>query len=441
MPVKLQVSNADDDTELGEYLFEQAPVTIGRASKNDLTLPDQKRIVSGEHAEIRREGETHQLVDLGSKNFTYLNGERLRSGHPYPVQSGDVFKVGDFEIAFTTIAAATPSVPSGDATVFAADFSNPFDAPAAKLADALGEIIAAYEQEAPNRREDALWTALDQALSGEEAGHEAVARAFAALGTENSTASAATSGMKGEASAEAPPPNSPPPLNAPQAHASLPHHAQDNTAPAENAAAGEDFDGEVFTEGGPGSTYGASAYPPSATGAQEGALFGLLLESVARLIRIPWQFRHEFIGQTIVQSSDDAALYEGDPEALAEHLLGPRLSEEEAGRRRERLEEAVDRLVVHQMAMLDGYRASAQTGARQLLDQLDPAAEVQALAEENTLYALLPVFGRSAAVDRLQTVHQELQSENWSVAERRIFRPAFVKAYLARMTAAPAGNE
>jgi hypothetical protein len=37
-------------------------------------------------------------------------------------------------------------------------------------------------------------------------------------------------------------------------------------------------------------------------------------------------------------------------------------------------------------------------------------------------------------LDRVKEIHGELGGEDWSVAERRAFRPAFIKAYLARMT-------
>ena len=50
---------------------------------------------------------------------------------------------------------------------------------------------------------------------------------------------------------------------------------------------------------------------------------------------------------------------------------------------------------------------------------------------------MFPFFGQKAAIEALQGTYQELQGEDWSVAERRIFRPAFNKAYLARMTSAP----
>ena len=181
MPLKLRVTNeAADDVSPAEYFFEQDRVTIGRASANDLTLPDEKRIVSSQHAEIRQENGTYQLVDLGSKNFTYLRNTRLPANEPHALQAGDVFRMGDFEVQVEPVAAAPE--PAADETVFAADFRNPFAEPAEQLTDALQRIIDAYEEEAPQRRADALDDAFRQA--GDLGAHEAVQAVAKRLGVE-----------------------------------------------------------------------------------------------------------------------------------------------------------------------------------------------------------------------------------------------------------------
>jgi len=134
MSVKLRVVNEDDDqASPSEYMFDQNRITIGRGTENHLTLDDPERIVSTEHAEIRREEETYHLVDRGSKNFTFLEGQRLEAGEPHPLQDGDVFSIGNFEIEFAALepsdSSSSPS-DSADETVLAADFTNPFMDPA-----------------------------------------------------------------------------------------------------------------------------------------------------------------------------------------------------------------------------------------------------------------------------------------------------------------------
>jgi hypothetical protein len=51
--------------------------TIGRSDDCDVVLADRE--VSRQHAQVRHEGDRYVLVDLGSKNGTFLNGVRVSS--------------------------------------------------------------------------------------------------------------------------------------------------------------------------------------------------------------------------------------------------------------------------------------------------------------------------------------------------------------------------
>jgi FHA domain len=59
---------------------------IGRAPTCALRLG--RRYVSGQHALLRWTGDWWELRDLGSRNGTYLNGTRLKSGDELPVRVG-----------------------------------------------------------------------------------------------------------------------------------------------------------------------------------------------------------------------------------------------------------------------------------------------------------------------------------------------------------------
>jgi pSer/pThr/pTyr-binding forkhead associated (FHA) protein len=72
------------------------PLTIGRLSDSDLTLPDHN--VSRRHAEIRRVGNGYALVDLGSTNGTMVNGERISNEHR--LQDGDILSIGSIHVRF-----------------------------------------------------------------------------------------------------------------------------------------------------------------------------------------------------------------------------------------------------------------------------------------------------------------------------------------------------
>jgi serine phosphatase RsbU (regulator of sigma subunit)/pSer/pThr/pTyr-binding forkhead associated (FHA) protein len=73
-------------------------VTIGRSRENDIFLPDQW--LSRHHAEIRRDGESFALRDLGSKNGTLLNGTRIAGEQR--LRPGDVITLGEHALTFQT---------------------------------------------------------------------------------------------------------------------------------------------------------------------------------------------------------------------------------------------------------------------------------------------------------------------------------------------------
>ena len=72
-----------------------AETRIGRDPTSDLFLDDVT--VSRRHAEIRRIGPAYVVVDLGSFNGTYLNGQRIDE---VMLEDLDELQVGRFKLAF-----------------------------------------------------------------------------------------------------------------------------------------------------------------------------------------------------------------------------------------------------------------------------------------------------------------------------------------------------
>ncbi|HEX2050767.1 MAG TPA: DUF3662 and FHA domain-containing protein [Actinomycetota bacterium] len=73
----------------------RAPVTIGRLSTNDVVLSDPN--VSRRHAELRRDGESWTIADLGSTNGTLVNG---KDATDRPLSHGDRISFGTSELRF-----------------------------------------------------------------------------------------------------------------------------------------------------------------------------------------------------------------------------------------------------------------------------------------------------------------------------------------------------
>jgi hypothetical protein len=70
---------------------------IGRAVDNDMVLSDQA--VSRHHAEIRREDNAFVIIDMASRNGTYLNGERVERAS---LRDGDRIQMGSLMLVFRT---------------------------------------------------------------------------------------------------------------------------------------------------------------------------------------------------------------------------------------------------------------------------------------------------------------------------------------------------
>ncbi|HEV7236499.1 MAG TPA: FHA domain-containing protein, partial [Ktedonobacteraceae bacterium] len=84
------------------------PYTIGRAPDNQLLVNDSK--ASSHHAQIRYEGQGYEVIDLGSRNGTYVNGQQLVPHVPHLLSVNDQIRIGDTTFVFE--ADAMPSLSS-----------------------------------------------------------------------------------------------------------------------------------------------------------------------------------------------------------------------------------------------------------------------------------------------------------------------------------------
>ncbi|MGO9924080.1 MAG: FHA domain-containing protein, partial [Isosphaeraceae bacterium] len=71
------------------FEFKSSPVALGRENSNAIRLHDTE--VSRRHAELRQEDEAYRIVDLGSANGTYVNGQLTDQGL---LHSGDRLQLG-----------------------------------------------------------------------------------------------------------------------------------------------------------------------------------------------------------------------------------------------------------------------------------------------------------------------------------------------------------
>jgi len=84
-----QIKGADSGRELE---FNQDLIRIGRMPDSDVNFdPEVDLDASGRHAEIRNEDGRYLLIDTGSRNGTWLNGQRIKHA---ALNSGDEVEFG-----------------------------------------------------------------------------------------------------------------------------------------------------------------------------------------------------------------------------------------------------------------------------------------------------------------------------------------------------------
>jgi hypothetical protein len=78
------------------YVVKQRRVVIGRSRDCDIQLADTN--VSRRHAELRQEGASYWIVDLGSTNGVEVNGKRVKRAK---LSDGDTITVGSTDVMFS----------------------------------------------------------------------------------------------------------------------------------------------------------------------------------------------------------------------------------------------------------------------------------------------------------------------------------------------------
>jgi phosphoserine phosphatase RsbU/P len=97
---EITVESADGSRQ--RFRLAKPRITIGRSRESDIFLPDQW--LSRQHAEIHERSGGFVLLDLGSKNGTLLNGERVSDERR--LRDGDVISLGEHQLTFAAAAAA-----------------------------------------------------------------------------------------------------------------------------------------------------------------------------------------------------------------------------------------------------------------------------------------------------------------------------------------------
>ena len=81
------------DGRIRRHALSGSGLCIGRSQGNDVVVDDPR--VSGRHARLQVRGTAVELIDVGSSNGTFVNGQRIRPHSPHPLSPGDTVRLGD----------------------------------------------------------------------------------------------------------------------------------------------------------------------------------------------------------------------------------------------------------------------------------------------------------------------------------------------------------
>jgi pSer/pThr/pTyr-binding forkhead associated (FHA) protein len=85
------------------FRIERPTTQLGRGAHNDVRIADES--VSGAHATLLRRATAWHLLDLGSRNGSYIDGERVRERE---LPSVCELRFGNVKLLFRAIASGTP---------------------------------------------------------------------------------------------------------------------------------------------------------------------------------------------------------------------------------------------------------------------------------------------------------------------------------------------
>ncbi len=401
MKLVITLRKTSDNSFNRKFEFTQFPVKLGREADNDIVLEDQRKVVSRNHAKIIDADGLTQIVDLGSANFTYLNGNKLFPNDENALKTGDLIKIGDYELDVVLEQIMVESAPQWDdqKTMI---FSNPFVDEVQKISDSILKLSEKYFYDESPLKGEMLRMSIMQGLDGLLSNdvNKVLSEYFASKFLDQNLSS--------------PGKTEPSPKILSEEKPQIKSNTQ-TSHPSQSAK--------------PQIDYSFSSYFSESV--------DILLDTVTKLIQGYLQFRQEFFGVTIYQTIPTGSLKD-----IKEYLFNPDLSAEEQKKRISLIKEETQKLLTHQIGILEGYRTSATEGSQSLLQSLDPEIiERETLSKQTSaMDNLIPNAKKVKILEAIKTNYKKYISDPYHL-EKKYFRPPFIKGYQKRISAKNEVNE
>ena len=374
MSVKIILTKNSEPMEKRELVFGKETISVGREPSSSLPLTGTK--VSKAHARIELQGAEYVIVDLNSTNSTYVNGERLLPGKPTPLHSGDRVNIADYDLQFF------PDL-NAESTL-----QDPPERP--EPGGIRNTLIELPEEESRSFPAGHSSSELVEKWSKLTAEIQKTLESF-------SVVDLVRQNQELEARCDA--------------------LAEENRRLKEKGLSLPD-------NGRPGASKLAERLPIDEPRIEQVAR--VLLQLFFKLSSGRSSFLSEFIVRTYIKTSDGLPVQTG-PEALRS-MTNSLLSDNEFAARLALLEQEADRIVLHMMGLLEGYRRSVDEGARRILQRVDPDRLAEELPD-TLLIRSFPPLGDLNLFRLIRNRLRDLIQEDRGVLEKQVFRPGFVRAY------------
>jgi len=402
MKLKITINKKKDSALPQKLEIDKFPIVIGRDEKNEIVLPDVKKIISRNHAKILETDGFLQLVDLGSANCTYLNDEKILPSNEYALKSSDSIKIGEYELSLEIVFERDTRTFDDQKTMI---FDSPFANEISSFSQELKKLSDKYTFDNSPGKEEMLRFSIMQSLGAME--NNEATKIISEYFTHKFLDGINTSG-----SAEV------------KLGGSQPAFSEYDQPKIEKISK------QVVSSSSQSVTnYSFSSHFSSTV--------DIMLDNLIKLIQGFLHFRQEFFGVTIYHTIPTGSLKE-----IKEYLFNPEISTEEQNKRINLIKEEAQKLLVHQIGLLEGYNISVTEGSQALLQSLDPEL-IEKEAERKQASGIANLLPYSKKLKTLQLINESYKkfiSDPYHL-EKKFFRPAFIKGYQKRISTRNEKNE
>jgi pSer/pThr/pTyr-binding forkhead associated (FHA) protein len=407
MILKLNITNLSDNTLNKQLEFNKFPVVVGREENNDVILSDMLKVVSRKHAKIIDTEGILQLIDLSSANFTYLNDQRLAPNEENSLKSGDIIKIGEYEITVELVIETQSKKYMPDEDQKTMVFSSPYKDEINQIALNLKTITEKYSIDNSGTKAEALKFSILQGLGGLEKNE--VNRLLADFFTENYSDKIHFSADKKE------------------------ENINNQKFVEKKKEASSVSERPIYDD----NKHLTHDYLLSS---QFTETIDVLLDTFAKLIHGFLHFRQEFFGVTVYHTLPTNSLKD-----LKEYLFSPALAAEEEKKRLNLLKEETQKLLSHQVGLLEGYMNSITEGSRTLLQNINPEIIEKEIENKskNTpgldMGKILPGARKAKILEVIKENYKKFTTDPYHI-EKKFFRPSFMKGYQKRISGKQQGD-